>query len=460
MLKFFQYSLVGLSALVLAACDQAEFSLFNNLATSPEVTVDTAESPDKLKSALDLGAMIDGSRFKVDVDAGFAEAMFQALDQDPSVLAAKGEATASRANLRGTETGRDTQIKATLLGGIEDITDETIGVAAILTANRMLYDGGLLDAKIDSAASLVKAADQAYLATRGKKALDLANAWINLEHYQGLEALITRRLAVLDPLLIQLERVATAGVGDISQVASAKRIVSSILIAKTNASEKYQQARISFINAFGRLPVKVRYDASWVSGALPASSSARTLTENSPRLLAQYWAYRAAEATVVSVKAKEDFNIGFNVKLQQPLGGSGADSLESVGLVLTKEFYRGDQLKSQVERAEAEAHVSAAKVFLNYRESEFAILAAREMVKSMDKAINLARSNAESSREETEYLRKQLIIGGSTLESVLSAEARLYNAESEEIGFIAERRRAEATILAISGHFSKALISN
>ena len=49
------------------------------------------------------------------------------------------------------------------------------------------------------------------------------------------------------------------------------------------------------------------------------------------------------------------------------------------------------------------------------------------------------RTPAES--QPIEYLRKQLVIGGSTLDSVLSAEARLYDAEAKEISFIAERRK-------------------
>ena len=95
-----------------------------------------------------------------------------------------------------------------------------------------------------------------------------------------------------------------------------------------------------------------------------------------------------------------------------------------------------------------------------YQDNQGVISTAREMIKSMDKAIRLARSNAVSSREEIDYLRKQLIIGGSTLETVLSAEARLYDAESKEISLIAERRKAEMAILATSGHLTKALSSN
>ena len=37
--------------------------------------------------------------------------------------------------------------------------------------------------------------------------------------------------------------------------------------------------------------------------------------------------------------------------------------------------------------------------------------------------------------EEISYLRQQLVIGGSTLDSVLTAEAHLYDAEAKEINF-------------------------
>ena len=79
------------------------------------------------------------------------------------------------------------------------------------------------------------------------------------------------------------------------------------------------------------------------------------------------------------------------------------------------------------------------------------------MISAMDNAINLALKNAQITRDEIDYLRKQLVIGGSTLESVLSAEARLYDAESKEISFIAERRKAEITILAVTGKLAPTL---
>ena len=79
------------------------------------------------------------------------------------------------------------------------------------------------------------------------------------------------------------------------------------------------------------------------------------------------------------------------------------------------------------------------------------------MIKSIDKATQLALQNAQITRDEIDYLRKQLIIGGSTLDSVLSAEAQLFDAEAKEIALIAERRKAEVTILSVTGKLGSAL---
>lgn len=458
MAKLFNGLLLGSFAFTLMACEQLGALKIMDAVPASFTSPSNNNNSDASLPALDLEELVVGSRSKVEFDAGFVKALAQAVEQDPDVKAAKNESEASIAKVRATETGRDTQINATVLGGIEDLTEETVGVAAILKANRMLYDGGMLGARIDADTYFAKAVDQVYLLRRSESASDLAHTWIDLELFQSLTDLINRRLSVLDPLLSQLEKVASSGVGDVSQVVSAQRIVSSILVAEADVAANYQQAKITFVNGFGRLPGKVSYGSAWISEAIPTSTP-KALVERSPGLLSHYWAYRAAEASVVAVKAQDNFNIGLSAQLQRPFGGSGANSDESVGFVLTKKLYQGDQLSSQISNAEATVKARAAQVLAGYRESELIISGARETIKSLDVAIKLARKNAASSQDEIDYLRKQLIIGGSTLESVLSAEARLYSAESKEIGFVADRRKAEVAILAISGIFSKMLES-
>ena len=91
------------------------------------------------------------------------------------------------------------------------------------------------------------------------------------------------------------------------------------------------------------------------------------------------------------------------------------------------------------------------------REGEKAVRLALQNIESMDKAIMLAQQNAKVTSDEILYLRKQLVIGGSTLDSVLSAEARLYEAESKEIYYLAERRKSQLTMLGTLGLMSPSL---
>ena len=52
----------------------------------------------------------------------------------------------------------------------------------------------------------------------------------------------------------------------------------------------------------------------------------------------------------------------------------------------------------------------------------------------------LARKDAQIASDEIDYLRRQLVIGGSTLANVLSAEAKLYEAEAAETNFLSENK--------------------
>ena len=227
-------------------------------------------------------------------------------------------------------------------------------------------------------------------------------------------------------------------------------------MTQTDVTEKLAQAQVAFRNGFGTLPVKTSYNADLISKAVP-SGQVKKLAETAPALLVEYYGYRAAEANVTAVNVLDNINVAFEAKLQRPFADSTYDSDESVGLVLTKKFYRGDQLKARVENAEAVAASQADRVRSAYRDGEQAVNSARQMISSMDKAIQLVLKNAQITRDEIDYLRKQLVIGGSTLESVLSAEARLYDAEAKEINFIAERRRAEVAILSVTGKLGSAL---
>ena len=141
----------------------------------------------------------------------------------------------------------------------------------------------------------------------------------------------------------------------------------------------------------------------------------------------------------------------------RPFAGSGYDSDESIGFVGRKTLFNGGMLESEIKEAEALLDARLAQIKATYRDGARSVQAAIQNIESMEKAIIIARDNANLTSEEIVYLKQQLIIGGSTLDSVLSAEARLFEAESKEIQFVTEKYKSEVLVVSSLGLLSKAL---
>jgi len=406
-----------------------------------------------LSGILSLNDAVSKASPNVDVDAGFAKATAAAVKADPKVQMAKAEILQRQARLGIAKTQLDFQFSGTVYGGIEDVTDKTSGLAAVLSASRVLYDGGQVSNSISAEEYAVQSSFEGYRAILDQRALEVGKAWVELERYQTLNALISGRLSVLDPLIKQLERIADAGVGDATQVAVAQRTVAMIRVTETDVQERLAQAELNFMRILGKLPKKTKFDAAAVSKAVP-----KKVTDNmalaAPALLANYAAYLGALKGLEAIKARESVTLGFEAKLQRPFGASEYNSDESIGLVVRKTLYNGNKLASEVSGAKAEVDLQEASLKDVYRRGRETVETASQLISSMDKAIDMARSNAQALSDEILLLRKQLVIGQSTLDSVLSAEARLYDAESKEIHFAADKRTAQLTVLSAVGRLS------
>ena len=62
----------------------------------------------------------------------FLTAMRSVLDKDPLILSRLRSAEASLASVELSEAQKEFQVTGTVYGGIEDVTDETAGVAYLL----------------------------------------------------------------------------------------------------------------------------------------------------------------------------------------------------------------------------------------------------------------------------------------------------------------------------------------
>ena len=109
----------------------------------------------------------------------------------------------------------------------------------------------------------------------------------------------------MSPLIEQLEKVAEAGIGDVTRVAAAQRTVSMIEATKAEVEEQLEQINLDFKGTFGSLPEANKLDLNFLSASIPNSFSEELVT-NASLLQAAYFRYQASEAKLASVKAKRN----------------------------------------------------------------------------------------------------------------------------------------------------------
>ena len=239
------------------------------------------------------------------------------MEKDPILISKKQVYESKLSAIAVSEARKEYQVTGTIYGGVEDITDNTKGVALSLNASRLVFDGGMMNSEVAAKTFTAEAAKLDLQAAIDERAFTLGETWLELEKYQRLKKQIDERLAVLDPLIGQLEQVAEAGIGDVSKVTAAQRTVSGIRVTQTNISEGLAKAQLEFLTAFGSLEETILYDSEAIRDLIPDKIS-DGLTKKSPALLAKYVSYKAALENLKAVKAKKDFNIGFEARALRP----------------------------------------------------------------------------------------------------------------------------------------------
>ena len=124
---------------------------------------DFRELPNKIKSVFvsnDEASVLnhDGSKSlekvlqnndaTISTEDGFASSLLMAVNNDPSIQAAQDEMLVRRLGIDVLRTGKDFDVTSSFFGGVEDVTDNTKGLAIVLSAKRMVFDGGKLEAEI------------------------------------------------------------------------------------------------------------------------------------------------------------------------------------------------------------------------------------------------------------------------------------------------------------------------
>ena len=248
----------GILALPILGCNQIDFSKLSqnpigSLGVKLTSSVPFRKITEKSVTTKKLDDIVAPTRTKLVLDGDFLNSLKLAVESDPRVVSARKDYNAQLASIDLVQGDNDFQVSGTLYGGVEDVTDEVAGMALVLNARKLLYDGGILEKSISAEQAIARAAYQNLLLKMNETAYEAAAAWVELERFKSLNSLIDSRLGVLDPLITQLEKVAEAGVGDKTHSRSTKNSYND-RVAQSDLMERLELAKVDFKNLFGALP--------------------------------------------------------------------------------------------------------------------------------------------------------------------------------------------------------------
>jgi hypothetical protein len=181
-MKTTKYIILGLSSLLIfSGCTSQNIETLIEKPLSfiqPELEGNLEAVTSTSAQAIPLLKLVENAFGEVNVDAGFGKSIKSAVESDPIVIAAKKQYDAELALVEALKSGKDFQVSGAVYSGVEDVSDETAGIAIVLSANRLLFDGGQLDNQISSTELGASAALNGYQATVNDRALNAAKAWV------------------------------------------------------------------------------------------------------------------------------------------------------------------------------------------------------------------------------------------------------------------------------------------
>ncbi|MFL2775156.1 MAG: hypothetical protein ACJZ84_04200, partial [Paracoccaceae bacterium] len=153
-LNIFRASIPFVAPLLLSACQpqdfgkvKPDFTLIKKIPTSI-MSIGKRSVGAEMDTPLPLKDILGDSLATKNPGSDFLASIKYALDTDPEIISKRREAEAKLASLRAVEAQKYFQVRTTLYGGIEDVTDNTKGLALAINASRLVFDGGKLDSEI------------------------------------------------------------------------------------------------------------------------------------------------------------------------------------------------------------------------------------------------------------------------------------------------------------------------
>ena len=348
------------------------------------------------------------------------------------------------------------QVTGSLYAGLENVDNPGIGAVGSLNLNKLLYDGGQSKIQQQALKYDVNALFESYRETANEELLSNLSAIVELDSAFQLRTLARTRIDRLEELKQKLSVLKMAGAIDATTIAQSNLLVSKLMLRVEELEQQFEIAQQKFKNKYGIEMTSSPMDKSLRNFCEKEFENKNKLL-NAPSILREYFYLEKARTELTELKTKSDYTIGVEAGLQQSIDMSNTQLTPSFGLVVRKNLSDGNKLTAEIALAEEKISSQEQVIKAQYQLLETKVKEIRIDLKSFMSKLDINNLNIQYTLDEILFLEKQLSIGQSNLTSIVSAEAQLFELETQTVRLRSQNYLSKLMLLASLGQLSDAL---
>jgi hypothetical protein len=178
---------------------------------------------------------------------------------------------------------------------------------------------------------------------------------------------------------------------------------------------------------------------------------------NAPSILREYFYLQKARTELTELKTKSDYTIGVEAGLQQSIDMSSTQLTPSFGVVIRKNLSDGNKLATEITLGEKKIISQEQVIKGQYQLLETKVKEIRIDLRSFKRKLDINNLNVQYTLDEILFLEKQLSIGQSKLTSIVSAEAQLFELETQTVRLRSQNYLSKLMLLASLGKLTDEL---
>ena len=348
------------------------------------------------------------------------------------------------------------QITGSLYAGLENVDNPGVGAFGSLNLSKLLYDGGQSKVQELAIKSDVNALFENYREVVNQELLSNLSAIVELDLAFRLNALGRTRVDRLDDLKQKLSVLKMAGAIDVTTIAQSNLLVSKLMLRVEELEQQFEIAQQKFKNIYGIELTSTPMDKS-LRNFCEKTSNSETNLLGSPSILREYFYLEKARNELEELRTKSSYTIGVEAGVQQTIGMTNTQLTPSFGLVLRKNLSDGKKLDTEIKLAEKKIISQEQIIKAQYQLLETKVKEIQINRRSFKQKLDLNNLNIQYTLDEILFLEKQLAIGQSNLTSIVSAEAQLFELETQSSRLMSENYLSKLMLLASLGQLTDEL---